>query len=97
MSEIPGHLARLQAIVHGSVQGVGFRFSARRQALALGLRGYARNLRDGTVEVVAEGGLTELQSYLQWLQHGPAEAEVQRVDTNWSEALGAFSDFRIVH
>ena len=44
-----------------------------------------------------EGGPAELQSYLQWLQHGPAEAEVQQVDTTWSEAAGAFSDFRIVH
>jgi acylphosphatase len=97
MSEIPDHSARLHAKVHGAVQGVGFRFYARRQALALGLCGYTRNLPDGTVEVVAEGRLTELESYLQWLQHGPAEAEVQRVDTTWSEAAGAFSDFRIVH
>jgi acylphosphatase len=97
MSEIPGHAARLHAIVHGAVQGVGFRFFARRQALGLCLHGYTRNLPDGTVEVVAEGGLAELQSYLEWLQHGPAEAEVQRVDTTWSEAAGAFNDFRVVH
>lgn len=97
MSEIPDHSARLHAIVHGAVQGVGFRFFARRQALALCLRGYTRNLPDGTVEVVVEGTLAELQSYLQWLQHGPAEAEVQQVDSTWSEAAGAFSDFRIVH
>ena len=96
MSEIPDHSARLQAVVHGAVQGVGYRFFARRQALALGLRGYTRNLSNGTVEVVAEGGTTELESYLQRLHHGPAGAEVQRVDTTWSEAIGAFSDFRIV-
>jgi acylphosphatase len=97
MSEIPEHSARLHAIVHGAVQGVGFRFFARREALALGLRGYTRNLSNGTVEVVAEGELVELRSYLQRLQHGPAESEVQRVDTTWSQAVEAFSDFRILH
>ena len=53
MSEIPDHSARLHAIVHGAVQGVGFRFFARRQALALCLRGYTRNLPNGTVVATA--------------------------------------------
>jgi acylphosphatase len=52
--------ARLRAVVHGYVQGVGFRFFARREALMLGLRGYTRNLPDGSVEVVAEGQRQQL-------------------------------------
>ena len=55
MSGTAGRDQRLTAIVHGDVQGVGYRFFAQRQAARLGLRGYVRNLRDGTVEVVAEG------------------------------------------
>ena len=46
---------RIRAIVHGRVQGVGFRYSARQQAAALGLSGWVRNCWDGTVEVEAEG------------------------------------------
>ncbi|RDZ27617.1 acylphosphatase [Lysobacter silvisoli] len=65
--------------VSGKVQGVWFRASTREQALALGLRGYARNLADGRVEVLAAGAddaLTQLQA---WLQRGPTHARVDRV------------------
>jgi acylphosphatase len=95
MTEKARRAARLQARVHGAVQGVGYRFFARREALALDLVGYVRNLPDGTVEVGAEGALADLQAYLQRLQRGPSEAEVQWIDSSWTEATGVFTEFQI--
>jgi acylphosphatase len=93
--EMSGRSTRLRAIVHGYVQGVGFRFFARREALALGLHGYTRNLPDGSVEVVAEGQRHPLETYLARLRRGPSEAEVDWVDQVWSQGSGDFSDFQI--
>jgi acylphosphatase len=95
MSEKARHTAGLRAQVHGAVQGVGYRYFARREALRLGLVGYVRNLANGTVEVVAEGAVTDLEAFLQRLQWGPSEAEVQWVDSSWTEAAGVFTDFQI--
>jgi acylphosphatase len=95
MSGKTHHLARLQVNVHGAVQGVGFRYFARREALTLGLVGYVRNLSDGTVEVGAEGEVTDLEAYLHRLRQGPSEGEVQWVESSWTEATGVYSDFQI--
>jgi acylphosphatase len=65
--------------VSGRVQGVGFRFSARHRALELGLSGYARNLADGRVELLAQGESTRIDAFAEWLQHGPPLARVERV------------------
>ena len=65
--------------VWGKVQGVWFRESTRREAEILGLEGYALNLRDGSVEVVAVGGVEELDRLAEWLLHGPPLARVDNV------------------
>jgi acylphosphatase len=67
-------------VVHGIVQGVGFRWFVRRQGERLGLVGWARNLSDGSVEVVAGGASTALQALHEVLRRGPSGAHVQRVD-----------------
>jgi acylphosphatase len=95
--EMSGGSTRLRAVVHGYVQGVGFRFFARREALALGLYGYARNQPDGSVEVVVEGPRRQLDAYLARLKRGPSEAEVDWVDQAWNQASGDFTDFQIRH
>ena len=66
-------------LVSGRVQGVGFRFAARRRALELGLNGYARNLADGRVELLAQGEGVRIDAFAEWLQHGPPMARVDRV------------------
>ncbi|MBI3963079.1 MAG: acylphosphatase [Deinococcus sp.] len=76
------------AIVSGRVQGVGYRGFVRDKALALGLAGYAENLADGRVEVVAEGQLAALDSLLRWLQQGPVHARVEEMQVDWSEPTG---------
>jgi len=67
-------------IVTGKVQGVFFRSSTREQALQLGLRGLARNLADGRVEVVAAGEPDAIKRLEAWLQQGPPLARVERVE-----------------
>ena len=65
--------------VAGKVQGVWFRASAREQAVRLGLRGYATNLEDGRVEVLAIGDDAALDALEKWLWQGPRLARVQDV------------------
>jgi acylphosphatase len=86
---------RLTARVYGEVQGVGYRYFARRTALALGLRGYARNLADGTVEVVAEGTRSTLDELVRRLERGPSAADVRQVETAWGAADGMFAGFQV--
>jgi acylphosphatase len=66
-------------LVMGKVQGVYFRHSARLEAKRLNIRGFARNLSDGTVEVLAQGGAPALETLHQWLRRGPAQAQVDNV------------------
>jgi acylphosphatase len=65
--------------IRGRVQGVFFRASTRAQALQLGLNGYARNLVDGSVEVLACGDAEAVDALHRWLQHGPPNARVDVV------------------
>lgn len=66
-------------LVSGKVQGVFFRASARNEALRLGLNGLARNLADGSVEVIASGSDEAVHQLEQWLWQGPSAARVQQV------------------
>lgn len=66
-------------LVEGRVQGVGYRYFVRREAERLGLVGYARNLPDGRVEVVAEGDPADLARLESALSVGPRQAEVRDV------------------
>jgi len=72
-------MAQARFIVSGRVQGVGFRAATRAQALRLTLRGIARNLADGNVEVLAIGEAAALDALEAWLRHGPSLARVDRV------------------
>lgn len=86
-------VARLQAWVHGRVQGVGFRWRTRQQALELGLVGFARNDSDGRVEVVAEGPGPQCQRLLRWLRSGRTPGHVDEVSEAWDTARGTLTGF----
>ncbi len=86
---------RLSAIIHGRVQGVGFRFFAQLRASELGLTGYVRNRWDGTVEVVAEGEEDSVRRFLGALRVGPRSAIVDRVDVQWEDYSGEFKYFDV--
>lgn len=89
-------IRRLHAVVHGMVQGVGFRVACARKAIDLKLSGWVRNMSDGTVETTAEGPLPALNRYLLFLHEGPPAASVTKVDSLWQEPTGEFSNFRVV-
>jgi len=73
-------VSRRRWIVRGQVQGVGFRWFVWREAERLGLGGFTRNLRDGTVEVVSQGSDDVLDKLEQALRRGPSSARVAAVD-----------------
>jgi acylphosphatase len=66
-------------LVMGKVQGVFFRQSTRLEANRLKLKGLARNLPDGSVEIVARGAAAEVEALHQWLRRGPTQARVEEV------------------
>ena len=89
-----GEMERLQAVVHGRVQGVGYRYYTLQRANELGLVGYVKNRWNSTVEVVAEGERDSLEALAGYLHMGPRAATVTHVDITWLPASGDFRDFR---
>lgn len=88
----------LEARVKGIVQGVGYRYFAQRSATVLSLCGYAKNLPDGDVEVVAEGSREKLELLLGDLKNGPSMSSVESVQARWSETeQPRFTGFGIRH
>ena len=81
--------------VRGRVQGVGFRWWVQRQAAELGLRGWAANLPDGSVEVVAEGTQSACQQLLDALRGGSTPGRVTSVSDRWTTGTGDLSGFTI--
>ena len=87
--------ARLQARVHGRVQGVSFRYYTQLRARELGVTGYVRNEWDGTVQVVAEGPRAALDEMLAFLRVGPRSAVVAQVDVKWPAPTGGYGNFEV--
>lgn len=85
--------ARLTAWIRGRVQGVGLRWWIRSRALERGLVGSARNLRDGRVEVVAEGPRGQLEGLLAQLRSGLTPGRVDGVVERWTEPRGGLRGF----
>lgn len=85
----------LHAVISGYVQGVGFRYSARAQALRLGLCGWVRNRADGTVEAWFEGPRPQLELALDWCRTGPRGASVSDVKIEWGAGEGRYETFEI--
>jgi acylphosphatase len=81
------------ALVRGRVQGVGFRYSACREADRLGLTGWARNTPDRSVEIWAEGPPENLAAFRQWLQQGPPRARVDELIVEAKTATGVYRTF----
>jgi acylphosphatase len=87
-------MASAKFIVSGKVQGVFFRASARNEALRLGLIGYAKNLPNGNVEVLACGEESAIAELERWLQIGPPAAQVQAVQ-RMAVDIALASGFRV--
>ena len=83
----------LRFLVGGKVQGVWFRASTRDRAVALNLRGFARNLPDGRVEILALGEDDAVEQLAQWLHYGPPQArvdELERLDAEDDASIASF-------
>jgi acylphosphatase len=88
-------LERLEATVHGYVQGVGFRYFVVRRAKELGIAGWTANEPDGTVRVVAEGSSHALDELTRHLHAGPPGAHVDSVVINRLPSVGSLRGFSI--
>ena len=86
------------AWVYGSVQGVGFRYFTQQEAVRLNLRGYAKNLDDGSVEVLACGNDEQVEKLLAWLKAGgPRSARVDKVNTEPHQPTREWQKFAILY
>jgi len=81
--------------ISGDVQGVGFRYFAQRSAARHQVRGYVRNLEDGRVEVLAEGGILAVTAFLDDMAAGPTNSRVTHVEELVVEPTGQYTAFRI--
>ena len=87
-------VVRVRATVRGRVQGVWYRDSCDHMARALGVKGWVRNLPDGSVQVVAEGEREAVGALLEWCHEGPPRANVTGVDVV-DEPPGGETEFRV--
>jgi acylphosphatase len=82
--------------VTGRVQGVGFRWSAVNAARSLGIKGFVKNLADGSVYLEAEGSDEQLNTFIEWCKRGPGHGVVESV-TKYQFPPVNYTEFRIEH
>lgn len=82
--------------VSGRVQGVGFRVATVRHAHLQGVRGWVRNLEDGTVQALLQGSHDQVDRMLSWLHHGPAQARVDAVEHQEADTERYFDRFEAI-
>lgn len=82
--------------ITGRVQGVFYRDSAQSEARRLGLSGFVRNLKDGSVQAVAEGKPEDVEAFIAWCKKGPPAAQVDSVAVSEEPATGEFASFVVL-
>jgi len=80
--------------VHGRVQGVGFRYNARKMARSLNLKGWVKNEPDGSVLTAVEGEVERCNRYIYWCRQGPGYGWVERIEVTEKEPAG-FRSFNV--
>lgn len=88
-------MVELYAIIKGKVQGVGYRAYVEGAANELKLSGYARNMPDRTVEVVAQGDQQVLKEFVEYLNEGSLLANVETVEVEWRSVKREYDDFSL--
>lgn len=88
--------SRLHILYAGRVQGVGFRYTAKRAALEFEITGTVRNLADGRVELVAEGEKTELEAFAEAVRDSGLAGFIRAEDRAWRQATNEFRGFEII-
>ncbi len=93
---MPGRVRQIVALAKGRVQGVGYRAFCADEAMLLGIAGYAKNLPDGRVEVLAEGDESILRQFIERLREGPFLARVDDVVFRWETPTRTHVGFEAV-
>ena len=88
---------RARVIIEGRVQGVFFRHHTQEMAFRLGIKGWVKNRRDGSVEAVFEGDRERVDPIIRWCDQGPSEAIVKNVSVTWESYTGEFDDFFVTY
>ena len=86
---------RIHIKIYGKVQGVFFRAETQREARRLGVAGWVRNVRDGSVEAIVEGDPDSVSRLIEWCRKGSPFSRVDRVETVVEEYRNEFQDFLI--
>ncbi len=89
-------MKRAHVKIYGRVQGVFFRANTKEMAEKLGIKGWVRNMPDGSVEAVFEGENEAVEQIIEWCHHGPPMARVEKVDVKYEEPKGE-KDFKIIY
>ena len=90
-----GMKKRAHLLYSGNVQGVGFRLTAEETARQLGIVGWVKNLRDGRVELVAEGDEAVLTEFLGAIRAGPMRNFIRKAEVTWDASTDQFEEFEI--
>lgn len=89
------NIRRLMVVVHGRVQGVGFRFTTVEIARNFEITGYVQNMMDGSVKILAEGDASELDRFMDGVRSSHIYRYVIREDLTWHEPAGDLEAFSI--
>ncbi len=81
--------------VYGHVQGVGFRYFVKNRADSVNLGGWVRNLSDGTVEILVNGPLADLEQFLHYIKAGPIGSQVDKTEIQWFQTENELKTFEI--
>ena len=87
---------RLDLVIEGKVQGVGYRYSAKIKAESLGIRGSVKNLSDGSVFVTAQGEKEAMDNFVRWCYEGPTGAIVRNIE-KFRGKTEEFNEFRVLN
>jgi undecaprenyl diphosphate synthase len=96
MSKNENELQEVEIEVHGRVQGVNFRFSVKKEADLLGLRGYVINRKDGSVLIVAQGKEVEINELIEWIKSSPGFSSVHNLVSSWKQQRARYSAFDVI-
>jgi len=97
MLGVPMEKVKARVRIEGLVQGVNYRYATRQKAQELGVKGWVRNMRDGSVECLLEGERDKVEALIRWYHHGPSGARVGKVTTHWEEYRGDLQGFSITY
>ena len=87
---------RLDLVIEGRVQGVGYRYSAKIEAESLCIKGSVKNIRDGTVFLTAQGAKESMENFVRWCHKGPPGAIVRKIQKVQGKTEG-FTEFKILY